>query len=155
MCEQRKNRFAWRGIAAAAIALMLAGCGGGGSGADGGTGAGGGLTGVAQGTVGIVITDHPTDRFDQVRATITQIELIGDDGPVTIFTGREVVDLKRLASYSELFAVADVDVGTYDKIRLTVADLELVNVDEDGMDAESVHPKLPANGKIDLNPRRD
>ncbi len=155
MCVRLNSKFSWRGIAVAAITLILTGCGGGGSGAAGGSGANDPVTGTAQGTVGIVITDHPTDRFDQVLATITQIELIGDDGPVTIFNGLEVIDLKQLASYSELFAVADVEVGIYEKIRLTVTSLELVTLKDDGTVDESVTPKLPANGKIDLNPRRD
>jgi len=155
MCVRLNRKFSWRGIAVAAITLILTGCGGGGSGAAGGSGANDPVTGTAQGTVGIVITDHPTDRFDQVLATITQIELIGDDGPVTIFKGLEVIDLKQLASYSELFAVAKVEVGIFEKIRLSLTSLELVKLKDDGTVDESVTPKLPANGKIDLNPRRD
>jgi mono/diheme cytochrome c family protein len=159
MCVRLRSKFVWRGVVLAATALLIAACGGGGGGAGDGGGANGGVNSpppaTAQGTVGIVITDHPTDRFDQVLATITQIDLLGDDGSATVFTGLEVIDLKQLASYSELFAVADVDAGVYEKIRLSLTDLELVALNPDGTVAESFHPKLPANGKIDLNPRRD
>ncbi|MGI9344301.1 MAG: PKD domain-containing protein, partial [Gammaproteobacteria bacterium] len=126
---------------------------GSGDGAVAGPGTGGQPSGPQLGTVGIVITDAPSDRFDRILATITRIELLGDDGPVIVFDGIETIDLKALASFSELFAVADVNAGSYEKIRLTVTDLELVSLNDDGTVDESIRPKLPANGKIDLNPR--
>lgn len=137
-----------------ATALLLASCGGGSGGSD---------TPVvnnpppdqAQGTVGIVITDADSDQFDQILATITSIDLLGEDGPANIFSGRQVIDLKQLADYSELFAIADVDTGIYSKIRLILADLELVKLNDDGTVDYSVHPKLTGNGKMDLNPRRE
>jgi len=158
MCSFFEKRFSFFGTAIFCAALALAGCGGGGSGGTSATDApvaNNPSTGTPQGTVGIVITDAPSDKFDQVLATITRIELLGDDEPVTIFDGMEQIDLKRLADFSELFAVAAVDAKIYDKIRLTLTDLELVRLNDDGTVAESVHPRLPGNGKIDLNPRRE
>jgi mono/diheme cytochrome c family protein len=146
------------GAALLSAMLLMAGCGGGGSGSSGNSGgpiAENPPTEQPQGTVGVVITDAPSDRFDQILATIIRIELLGDDEPAIIFTGREQIDLKQLANFSELFAIADVDAGIYDKIRLTLADLELVKLNDDGTVAEAVHPKLAGNGKIDLNPRRE
>lgn len=148
------TRRSRRGAALLAATLILAGCGGGsGGGSSAAPGINNSPSGTPQGTVGIVITDAPSDRFDQILATITRIELLSDDARVTVFDGIETIDLKQLASFSELFAVADVDAGSYEKIRLTVTDLELVELNDDGSVEESVRPKLPANGKIDLNPR--
>ncbi len=137
-----------------ATALLLASCGGGSGGSDAPI-VNNPPPDQAQGTVGIVITDADSDQFDQILATITSIDLLGEDGPANIFSGRQVIDLKQLADYSELFAIADVDTGIYSKIRLILADLELVKLNDDGTVDYSVHPKLTGNGKMDLNPRRE
>jgi len=126
----------------------LAACGGGGGGSSGG------VAGPQTATVGIALTDAPTTDIDQALATITSIDLLGDDGQVNIFSGVETVDLLKLADYSELFAVrTDVPSGTYSKIRLQVSELELIRLDDNGDVEESILPRLVANGKIDLNPR--
>ena len=132
----------------AAAYLTLAACGGGG----GGTG---GVAAPAQfATVGIALTDAPTGDVDEALATITSIELLGEDGKVVLFSGVETIDLLRLADYSELFAVSDqVPAGTYSKIRLQLSSLELIRRNEDGTIAETIDAKLVGNGKIDLNPR--
>jgi hypothetical protein len=123
----------------------LAACGGGG---------GAGSAAPQTATVGIALTDDPTTDVDQALATITSIDLLGDDGQVNIFTGSETVDLLKLADYSELFAVrSDVPAGTYNKIRLKLSGLELIRLDDNGDVAETILPKLVANGKIDLNPQ--
>ena len=137
-----------------ATALLLASCGGGSGGSDGPV-VNNPPPDEAVGTVGIVITDADSDQFDQILATITSVDLLGDDGPANVFSGREVIDLKQLADYSELFAIADVDTGIYSKIRLILADLELIKLNDDGTVDYSVHPKLTGNGKMDLNPRRE
>ena len=132
----------------AAAYLTLAACGGGG----GGTG---GVAAPAQfATVGIALTDAPTGDVVEALATITSIELLGEDGKVVLFSGVETIDLLRLADYSELFAVSDqVPAGTYSKIRLQLSSLELIRRNEDGTIAETIDAKLVGNGKIDLNPR--
>lgn len=136
-------------ILIAAAFLTLAACGGGGSGSS---------VSVAPNsqfaTVGIALTDAPTSEVDQALATITSIELLGESGPVVLFSGVETVDLLRLADYTELFAVNDeVPAGTYHKIRLQLSNLELVKLNDDGTVDETIVAKLVANGKIDLNPR--
>lgn len=109
---------------------------------------------VEKASVTVLFTDAPSDAFDQIFVTITSIALLGGDGPQVLFEGEETIDLLQLESFSDLFAVADdIEPGSYDKIRLRVTDLELVRLDEDGNVAESFRPDLPANGKIDLNPR--
>jgi len=141
-------------------ALMLASCGGGGG--------GGGDTPVAAppppppvaappdtGTVGVIITDAATEDFSQILATITAIELLGDDGRTTIFSGSETIDLLKLRNFTELFSVTDgVPAGDYSKIRLILSSLTLVRLDDNGNTIESANVALPGNGKIDLNPRQ-
>jgi hypothetical protein len=136
------------GLAGAVLALWtLAGCGGAGDSADGGRG--------ANGRVAVVLTDGPADDFDQINVTITGIELFSSTGEkVSVFRGEpRELNLLALAGESELFALAEVPSGTYEKIRLTVSSLELVRLAADGSVAESHSPSLPGNGKIDLNPR--
>ncbi|MBL8200554.1 MAG: DUF4382 domain-containing protein [Chromatiales bacterium] len=126
----------------------LAACGGGGGGSSGGAA-------PTTATVGIALTDAPTAGYDRALATITSIDLLGDNGKVNVFSGSETVDLLKLADYSELFAVQDnVPSGTYNKIRLQLSNLELVQLNGAGdADDVSTFPKLAGNGKIDLNPQ--
>lgn len=130
---------------------LLVSCGGGGSGGDG---SGSVATTQQPATVGLVITDASIEDWDQALATITSIELIGDESPYTLFTGSETVDLLRLRDFVEVFAIDEgVRPGTYSKIRLRLAGLRLVRLNDDGSVAESRAADLVANGKIDLNPR--
>ncbi|WP_405228154.1 DUF4382 domain-containing protein [Lentisalinibacter sediminis] len=157
------NTTDWRrGIAALSVLFLLAGCGGGGGGSPAGTEPDPDPTpppssSAKTGTVGIMFTDGPTDRFDKFLAEIREIRLLGDSGDVTIFSipdgePAEVVDFLQLGSFNELFTVAeDVPAGDYDKIRLILDDLTIVDLDTDPVEEYSV--KLPGNGKVDLNPR--
>ncbi len=136
---------------ALAIAALLAACLGGSGDSDGLAGGGGAGT---TGGVALLITDAPTPEFDEINLTITGASLIGgNDGPVTIFSGERTLNLLDLRDHSELFSLTEVPVGTYDKIRLQVSDIELVRLDEAGERIEVIEPKLPS-GRIDLNPRR-
>lgn len=139
-------------LPALVAAVFLAACGGGGS-ADGEDGA---PTPTPQqaGTVGILITDGPTDQFAEINATITEIALLGGGPQRVIFSGDTTIDLLALDSHSELFALAnDIQPGTFNKIRLTLSSLELVRRDAAGNVVERIRPRLPGNGKLDLSPR--
>ena len=87
--------------------------------------------------------------------TVIKVELLGEDGGRTpLFEGSQVIDLLTLQDFSEAFSLTEgVPSGSYEKIRLTLSDLELVSKDESGAIISSIHPKLPGNGKLDLNPR--
>ncbi len=136
---------------ALAIAALLAACLGGSGDSDGLTGGGGAGT---TGSVALLITDAPTPAFDEINLTITGASLIGgNNGPVTIFSGERTLNLLDLRDHSELFSLTEVPVGTYEKIRLDVRDIELVRLNEAGERIEVIEPKLPS-GRIDLNPRR-
>ncbi|MGH8496143.1 MAG: DUF4382 domain-containing protein [Gammaproteobacteria bacterium] len=109
---------------------------------------------AATGKVAIVFTDGPADDFDEINLTLASVELLGDGGHETVFTGPETFDIKKLENVADLFALSgDLPAGDYSKIRLHIDDLELVDRDDAGNVIETVHPALPANGKIDLNPR--
>lgn len=144
-------RPALLGIAAAAFAALGA-CGGG-----GGDGSGGNMQPpVTTGTVGVLLTDGPSDAFCQILATVESIDLLGAS-PTNVFTGSETVDVLDMRNHSDVFAIdTAVPIGRYDKIRLTLADLALVECDAAGvpeLPALWEHPHLPGNGKLDLNPR--
>ena len=109
------------------------------------------------GTVGIFLTDGPSDRFDKILVQVTQLDLLGNGQPVTVFKGDVTVDLRQLETNGELLSLTDgVPPGTYSKLRMYVDDIILVDVDSDGVTVlEEIHPKIPANGKIELKPRGD
>jgi len=155
---------------ALALVLALAGCGSGGGG-------GSSMTAVSNsgtGSVAVVVTDAPSDDFVQIWLTVTQIELIGASGHFTLFEGSRSIDLLAMRDDARLLSLGhDVPAGDWSKIRLHVENVELIRVvaasdagfdgtvidcpdgvtPEPGFVCESITPKLPGNGKIDLNPR--
>lgn len=139
----------------------LAGCGGGGS-------SSGSTSTTGTGTVGLTLTDGPTDDFDAVNITIVKAELLSNSGRVTIFQGKETVNLLDYRNDARFLSMApNVPAGTYEKIRLTLSDIELVKC-EDGAVIQPIdvdtcvntitdndQPRLTGNRKLDLNPRGD
>ena len=125
-------------IIVALLSLFLFSCGGGSSSDSPGTG-----------TVALLITDGPSEEFKAINLNITKVELMSDSGRVTLFEGVKKFDLLQLANVTEIFSLTEVPVGSYDKIRLTLTSIELVLK----ADGSSVYPRLPGNGKLDLNPR--
>ena len=144
---------------AATVALLLSACGGGGSN-DGNNSAigGGNPPTLTTGTVAVLMTDAPTDAFCHIYARVESIDLLGTSGtPTNVFVGPETVDLLAMRNYTDFFAIdAAVPIGSYEKVRLTLSDLALVECDGTGNpepEADWEHPRLPGNGKMDLNPR--
>jgi hypothetical protein len=132
-----------------AAALFGVACGGGGGGGGGG---GDGAVAASTGSVGILFTDGPVDpdEFQNIFLTITEILLLSDQGQVSIFRGRQVIDLRDVEDVARLLIVGrGVPARTYTKVRLLVEEIELVPVGG----GPSIFPKLPP--KIDLNPRED
>lgn len=147
--DSRYNLIVW--LAASVLAATLSACGG-----DGGTTAAGSSNAVAgnsSGRVAVLFTDGPTAAFQQINVTVTAVQLLGPDGPQSLYSGEKSFDLLALSSHAEMFSLADVAPGSYDKIRLTVKDIELVRQDSSGAVIDRIHPKLPGNGKLDLVPR--
>ncbi len=148
--------------------VLYYGCGGGG---------GAGPAEVAApaagvGRVAILLTDAPTEAFDEVNVTIAAVHLLADEERVQLFESalgvtRNLLDLRDSAEL--LFNVTDAPTGCYDKIRLVVTGVELVryarNGDQvlyddevDGVLVPRIADGFPAqahlsSNKIDLNPR--
>ena len=146
----RPQAYAGLGAAAAA-ALLLAACGGGGNDGDPSNAV------PTTGSVAVLLTDAPIDEFCQVRATVTGIDLLSDGGATNLFSGERTIDVLAMRNFSDFFTVdPSVPIGTYSKVRLTLSDLALVECDAAGVpepDPDWDRPKLPGNGKLDLNPR--
>lgn len=109
------------------------------------------------GTVALLLTDAPSPEFDEININVIRAELLSDSGSVTTFEGDRTFNLLDLTD-ARIFAVREgVAVGTYNKIRLTLSEIELVkfNGTDDTSDDEYYYPKLPGNGKLDLNPKAD
>lgn len=109
----------------------------------------------SNGRVTVLVTDAPGPDWDQAIATITSIELLGDRRAV-IFEGESTVDLLSLPDFYEVFAVADdIAPDVFEKVRVRVKTLELVENDDEGNELQRVQAQLVGGGKIDLNPRQD
>jgi len=141
----KHSLFYW--LAACVMAMGLSACGGGG-GSGGDTAAA-----SSSGRVAVLFTDGPTTEFQHINVTVTAVQLLGANGPQSLYSGNKTFDLLALNSHAEMFSLADAAPGSYDKIRLTVTDIELVRQDTSGAVIDRIHPKLPGNGKLDLVPR--
>jgi hypothetical protein len=137
------------------MVLSLLSCGsGGGSGGSANTTTG--SKSVGTGSVAILLTDDYSDDFSAINITVTKIELLSDDGRVTVFSGEKTINLLALKNETKVFSIEDnVPAIKYNKIRLTAKKMELVDkelVDDNG-DPVTYPVKLPGNNKVDLNPR--
>ena len=123
-----------------AASFWLTACGG---------GSGGG--GPATGNVAVVFMDGPTDQYQRMLVSVTAITLIGAGGQVDIYDGPAITfDLLEMSEWADLAFNTRVLAGRYNKIRLELASVELIDmVNNDTVMLD----KLPANGKIDLNPQ--
>lgn len=132
------------------VFALISGCGGGGSGSTSTT-----ASPAGSGSVALLLTDAPSDIFEEINMTVVKAELLSNSGRVTLFEGNRTFNLLDLTD-AKIFAIREgVPAGTYSKIRLTLTDLELVdyNDTDDPADDLTYHPRLPGNGKLDLNPR--
>jgi len=138
-------------VALLMTALILSACNSGSS-----SGAAAVSSAPTTGSVGILLTDGPTDQFCSIMLSVNEVKLLSDDGQVTIFEGSRRIDLLDLRDNTELLTVGRrVPAGTYEKIRLVIDNKQvaLFECDEDG---DRISPPEIADvpsGKIDLNPR--
>ena len=136
------------------VIAVVASCGG-----DGITDGSNTTTATGTGSVALLLTDAPSDIFEEINITVVKAELMSDDGRVTLFKGERTFNLLDLTDV-KIFAIRDgVPAGTYNKIRLTLSDNGIELVDYNGSnnpaDYDIYYPKLPGNNKLDLNPRGD
>jgi hypothetical protein len=131
--------------------VFISSCGGGSGGSDSS------VSPAGSGDVALLLTDAPSDIFEEINITVVKAELLSDSGNVTIFEGNRTFNLLNLTD-AKMFAIRQgVPAGTYSKIRLTLTDMELVDYNDTDNPADDFtdHPKLPGNGKLDLNPQGD
>jgi Domain of unknown function (DUF4382) len=128
--------------------LALAACSNGGSGGSAAAGAG-------TGSVGVLLTDGPTNDFCAIPVTISEVLLLSDSGQISVFQGTKTVDLLKLRNNTELFTVgSEVPAGRYSKIRLVVSAVQLAETcDDAGNPLDPVIDVAVPSKKIDLNPR--
>lgn len=133
------------------IFLALSACSSSGGG-DSNTSSSGAAT---TGRVSLLITDGISDKFDQVNLTVQSISFLSDDdsNETVVFDQPQVINLLALQNYSNLLVTTVIPTGVYKKIRLQISQVELLKFAGEGNKAESYLAKLPANGKVDLNPR--
>jgi len=129
------------------IAAVFTACGGGGGGSSSGSA-------PASGSVAVMLTDGPYDDLEELLITVTKVSLLREDNgrEVVVFedpAGHEVDILSYQDTNYLLTVNRNVPVGTYNKVRLEVSDVQAVGGD---CDAYGIEIKLPS-GKIDLNPR--
>lgn len=103
------------------------------------------------GNVAVVITDAPTHNYNRVEISLTEMILIGAGGQTELYNGPEITfDLLEMSEWGDLAFNSQVLAGTYNKIRLQIT---RINLYEEGKTDPDTIQNLPANGKIDLNPR--
>lgn len=118
------------------LSVFLAACGGSGS---------SGPEAQETGTVALLFTDLPTDDLREINFDVVEATLIGDQGQQAVYSGNTRVNLLDLENYSVPIALGEVAAGTYTKLRLQIANFEII--DNAG---ERHTPRPPANGRIDL-----
>jgi len=102
------------------------------------------------GQVSLLLKDKPSEDFDQINITVNSWQLLGDGDPVVLSDTVETFNLLDFRnSFDVVVGALDVPVGSYSKIRLDVAQVELVKLDVDGNVVRTESPKLPS-GKIDF-----
>jgi len=119
-------------------------------------GCGGGSDSAPQetGTLAVMITDGPTDQYEQILITLNRMSLLGGSGGhQVVYDGPPITfDLLDLGDRSDFAFSGEINADNYSKIRLEVSQIQLVDLDaSEPSPVELVD--LPANGKIDLNPQ--
>lgn len=147
MKPKKRIDFRFLSLLLVALLTLLAGCGGGG-------GEGSSVT-AQTGTVAIFIKDAPTDEFEKILVTVTEVSLIPVSGaPVVIYENPAGCEVDLLEYREEDFFLTlsrNVPAGTYSKVRLQVSNIELVPKAGSAI-GSNIEVRLPS-GKIDLNPR--
>jgi len=137
------------GILTLLLIGILAGCGGSGG------------SGPTTGQVVVTITDGPTDVYERVLITLKRMTLIGPGGHEVVYERAPLdapltFDLLQLRDRADFAFSQTITAGQYNKIRLEVVKVTLVDLgdpEDPTDDVEYVLDKLAANGKIDLNPQ--
>jgi hypothetical protein len=125
--RSRNSRFGGASISLMVVGVLLiaVGCGGGTSAPPGGGGGGGGGTGTT--ATQIKIGDAPADRVIAFEITVGPISLTPSSGsPVTVLSSTKRLELTHLSGTNEPLALLKVPKGSYTAATLTVANPEVV-----------------------------
>ena len=102
-------------------------------------------TPAATGATSIILTDAPSDQWSAVEVVVTQVTLLNKADhtkEVVAFQGATAkINLVDLDSVGELLATAQIPVGTYDALRITIdpASVNLVKADGTPVPSSQVH----------------
>ena len=124
--------------ALSALALSLA-CGG------GGTGTTSLSSGTPTGKTNIILTDAPSEQWSAIEVVVTKVTLLDKTShtkEVVAFEGTTAkINLVDLDSVGELLASAQLPVGTYDALRITIdpASVNLVKADGTTVPSNQLH----------------
>ncbi len=118
----------------------------------GGSGDGASSASEPTGQVTVLIGDKRTFEWDQVWITFSEVRFLTRGGQdIHVLDEPRTLDLLALEHYTErLVPARELVTGILNKVRFILSDIRLVKVDDQGMVIEEVHPRLPANGQIDL-----
>lgn len=118
--------------------------------ACGGTSTGSAAPGtVATGSAAIILTDAPSDQWSAIEVVVTKVAFLNKadhNREVVVFQGATAkINLVDLDSVGELLATAQIPVGTYDALRITIdpASVNLVKADGTSVPASQVHVPMP------------
>ena len=115
--------------------------------ACGGSGTSTKSTPVITGAASIILTDAPSDQWSAVEVVVTKVTLLNKADhtkEVVAFEGATAkINLVDLDSVGELLATAQIPVGSYDALRITIdpASVNLVKADGTTVPASQVHVK--------------
>jgi hypothetical protein len=102
-------------------------------------------TPAVTGATSIILTDAPSDQWSAVEVVVTKVTLLNKADhtkEVVAFEGATAkINLVDLDSVGELLATAQIPVGTYDALRITIdpASVNLVKADGTTVPASQVH----------------
>lgn len=103
------------------------------------------ITPVATGTAAIILTDAPSDQWSAINVVVTKVTLLNKADhtkEVVAFQGATAaINLVNLDSVGELLASAQLPVGTYDAVRITIdpASVNLVKADGTPVPSSQIH----------------
>jgi hypothetical protein len=106
-----------------------------------------GSSGTPTGAAAIILTDAPSDQWSAIEVVVTKVTLLNKADhtrEVVAFEGATAkINLVDLDSVGELLATAQLPVGTYDALRITIdpASVNLVKADGTTVPGSQVHVK--------------